>query len=410
MNIKLLEKIQKTAFQFFQDFSNWDESSKGYGLSVDHTNNMKFSSIATTGFMLSSLIIGVTHDYIKREKALQQARKTLSTLYHHASQQFGFFAHYLEMKTGKRRDQCEYSTIDTALVLCGVISVDSFFHDEEISRLSKLILDRVDWSKFIYEKEGKKLLHMSYNPDKDGAYTLGNPGFIHQWDMFAEQLMMYVIIGGSAFSEQAYDLYHGFTRNKGTYGAYEYIYSPGNTLFVYQFPLAWLDLKDYVDDQQISWFENARFATLAHLSCSIDHHESYHTLTKNFFGFTASDTPKGYRVFSALPNDHKELITDGTVAPFAAIGSLPFTPSESMSSINAMLNIENLWGKYGFYDAFNLESKIPWISNRYIGVDKGLEMLMVNAYLSKDVQIAFMNHSLIKKGFEVLHWEKRNKN
>lgn len=404
MENKTLENIQKTAFQFFQDFSNFDEQSTGYGLTVDHTNNLETASIAATGFMLSSLIIGDRYGYINHEKALHQAQKTLHTLYHYADNQFGFFAHYLEIKSAKRSKKCEYSTIDTALALCGIIAVDSYFKNEEISKLAQLIFDRVDWSEFIFTKDNHKFLHMSYNPDKDGAYALGKAGLIYQWDMFAEQLMMYVMIGGGAYQDQAYDLYQGFSRDKRKYGPYEYYISPGNTLFNYQFPLAWLDLKDYLDVQNISWFENAKTATLAHQKCSIDHQNTFKTFSKYFFGFNASDTPLGYRVFSALPNKLNELKTDGTVAPFSMVGSLPFTPKESMLSIDKMLEIKNLWGKYGFYDAFNLESDEPWISNRYIAIDKGLEMLMVNAVLTKDVQNAFMKHKVIVKGLDTLGW------
>lgn len=407
MDNKTLENIQKTAFQFFQDFTNFDEQSTGYGLTVDHTNNLESASIASAGFMLSSLIIGVQYGYIDHEKALYQARKTLFTLYHHAENLYGFYAHYLDIRTGQRRGKCEYSTIDTALALCGIIAVDSYFEDDEISKLAQLILDRVDWLEFIFEKDNKKFLHMSYNPDKDGAYAKGKAGLIYQWDMFAEQLMMYVIIGGGQYKDQAYDLYRGFDREKRKYDQYEYFISPGNTLFNYQFPLAWLNLKDYKDEQNISWFENAKIATLAHQKCSLDLQKTYKTFNKYFFGFNASDTPIGYRVFSALPNKLNELKTDGTVAPFSMIGSLPFTPEESMASIDKMLEIENLWGIYGFHDAFNLEGDLPWISNRYISIDKGLEMLMVNAVLTQDVQNAFMKHKVIVKGLETLCWVRK---
>lgn len=407
MENKTLENIQKTAFQFFQDFTNFDEQSSGYGLTLDHTNNLESASIAATGFMLSSLVIGVRYQYISHEKALHQARKTLYTLYHHADHKYGFYAHFFDIQTGQRRGKCEYSTIDTALALCGIIAVDSFFEDQEISRLAHLILDRVDWGEFIFERDNKKLLRMSYNPNKDGAYALGKAGFIHQWDMFAEQLMMYVIIGGSTYHHQAYELYQGFERDKRQYGQYEYFISPGNTLFNYQFPLAWLDLKNYQDEQGICWFDNAKIATLAHQKCSLDYQNTFKTFSTYFFGFNASDTPLGYRVFSALPNKLNELKTDGTVAPFSMIGSLPFTPNESMLSIDKMLEIKNLWGTYGFYDAFNFESDQPWISNRYIAIDKGLEMLMVNAVLTQDVQNAFMKHMIIVKGLETLHFMKK---
>ncbi|HBY65376.1 MAG TPA: hypothetical protein DEG42_03160, partial [Acholeplasmataceae bacterium] len=98
--------------------------------------------------------------------------------------------------------------------------------------------------------------------------------------------------------------------------------------------------------------------------------------------------------------------TDGTVSPFGPIGSLPFTPDISMDSIIEMMKIPGLWGPYGFYDGFNFEGDTPWISSRYISINKGLEMLMVNSYLYQDVQKAFMSHEVIQKGIEVLEWRR----
>ena len=404
MTNEILINIQKTAYQFFNEYTNFDESSKGYGLVSDHSKRRHIASIASTGFMLSGLVIGVEQGYISRAEALHKARKTLMTLRDVVPHHFGFFAHFLDIETGERHQKCEYSTIDTALCLCGVITVDAYFKDIELSLMTKVIMERVDWSILMHERNNKKLLYMSYNPDKGGDYVGKKPGYIHQWEMFAEQLMMYVMIGGSQYSNEALSLYEGFERVHGSYKDIEYIYSPGNALFVYQFPLAWLDLKNTVDKDGISWFMNAKQATLAHQACSIDYQKDFKTFSSSFFGCTASDTPKGYRVFGALPNHEQKINTDGTVSPFGPIGSLPFTPEISKKSIDDMMKIEGLWGPYGFYDGFNFEGETPWISSRYISINKGLEMLMVNSYLYQDVQKAFMSHDIIKKGIEVLEW------
>ncbi|MDO9630151.1 MAG: glucoamylase family protein, partial [Acholeplasmataceae bacterium] len=133
----------------------------------------------------------------------------------------------------------------------------------------------------------------------------------------------------------------------------------------------------------------------------------FKTLSKYFFGFSASDTPVGYRVYGGLPNTMNRLDTDGTIAPFGPIGSIIFTPEIVMDSILEMKKIDGLWGKYGFYDAFNFEGSTPWISKRYFSINKGLEMLMVNAYLYGDVHDAFMSHKIIIEGMEVLGWKKK---
>jgi hypothetical protein len=264
----------------------------------------------------------------------------------------------------------------------------------------------VNWSFLFHQKDGKDMLYMAYNPNKDGDYVEGKPGYIHHWDMFAEQLMMYVMIAGSSYHDKALSLYEGFERKVGTYDDISYIYSPGNSLFVYQFPLAWLNLKNYQDHEGISWYDNAKKATLAHQKACIHHMHQFKTFSPYLFGCTASHTPFGYRVYGALPNTMGKIDTDGTVAPFGMIGSLPFLPETILKSIEDMLKIDGLSGPYGFYDAFNFEKDTHWISSRYYAINKGLELLMINAYLYQDIYDLFNEHPLIKKGFEVLKWKK----
>ena len=404
MKFANLESLQKKIFDYFQTFTNLDEKSNGFGLSVDHTEKLEVASIASTGFYLSSLVIGVNQKFITFDQAFDQAKLTLNTLLNHVDKDHGFFYHFYDIKNGKRYKKNEVSTIDTALCLCGVITVASFFKGD-IEILANHILDEVNWAHFIFEKNHKLYLHMAYNPDKDGDYTNGQPGFIYQWDMFAEQLMMYLFVANKNPNE-AFKLYQDFKRDVVTDGKHQFIMTPGNTLFVYQFPLAWLNLKDVVDHQNVSWFENAKQATLNHQQCSLDFKDTYKTFSTSFFGFTASDTPKGYRVFKGLPNVDNKLVTDGTVSPCGPLGSFPFTPEISYQAYLDMLNIKGLYGPYGFFDAFNFENKEVWISKRYYGINQGLILLMTDAATQQSVYQAFMSHEQIIKGMEVLQWKK----
>jgi len=403
---KLVLEIQEKAFFYFQRYTNFVKGSKGYGLTSDNTKDPSKASIAATGFTLSSYVIGVEYHYISREEALKKVQKTLLTLRDAVPNYRGFFAHFVNIKTAERYKKCEYSTIDTALAVNGIITVASYFHDSQIDQLADAIIKRVDWTNFIHEYNGKTRIYMAYNPDTGGDYTNGHPGYIYHWGMFAEQLMMYVMIAGGGYDpDLARRLYDGFERKKGSYAGYEYYYTPGNDLFVYQYPLAWLDLKDTIDADGISWFDNLAQATLGHRAWCLRNSKKYKTFGRDFFGLTASYTPKGYRVWSCIPNSNNKPHTDGTVAPNAMIGSLPFNEKIILRSIKKMKSVEGLWGEYGFCDAFNFENE-RWISTYHISIDKGLELLMANAYLSKDVQNAYMRHPIIAQGIEVLRWTK----
>ena len=408
-DIQFIKEVQHKAYELLRDLTNYNETDRGYGLTLDHNEKPDTASIASTGFMLSGYIIAVEYGYLSRENAIKIVKGTLHTLLYNIPHYHGFFPHFLNINSGDRKSKSEYSTIDTALCLNGVIAVDSYFEDAEISTLSNQLLSRVDWNHFVHIHEGKKRFYMAYNPDKHGDYVTGKPGFIFQWHMLAEQLMMYVMAagGGSVDADLANELYEGFERIQGSYGGHKYFYSPGNTLFVYQYPLCWFDLKGIYDKAGISWFENTREATLGHRAWNLRNYHKIKTFAKETFGFTASSTPKGYGVFHCIPNAHNKIITDGTMAPNAMIGSLIFTPKESLKAMYYMKSLPQVWGKYGFVDAYNFEEEKPLYSNRYITIDKGLELLMCNAYLSKDVQNAYMNHPIIKKGMEILEWTQR---
>lgn len=408
MDKKLLT-IQETAFNFFNDFTNLDENSDGYGLTIDNTNNLEKASIATTGFTLSSYIIADKYKYLNRDEIIKRIINTLKTLYYNVDHYEGFFAHFVDIKTAKRYRRSEYSTIDTALALNGIIAVASYFDNEEINKYSDLIIKRVNWRKFFHYKDDKLTLYMAYNDNPEGDYANGQAGFIHHWQMFAEQLMMYIIIAGDNryTKEESLELYNSFDRIWGEYRGHKYIYSPGNTLFIYQFPLAWLDLENIYDNNNISWFNNAKEATLSQYAWARSKDNTYKSFGKHMFGMTAADTPKGYSVFHALPNINNKVLTDGSVAAHAALGSLPITPEISLLATKEMFEIKDYWNDYyGFYDSFNFENE-SWISNRFYGINKGLEMLMVNAYLTKDVQNAYMKHPLIIDGMRNLQWKRK---
>lgn len=403
----IIEDIQRTGVTFFQDFTNFKDE-KGYGLTVDHTGDLHLSSIASTGYFLSSLVIGVARGYLPKQKAILQARKTLYTLYNHVPHFHGFFYHFLNIHTAERHKKSEYSTIDSALAFNGILTVQQYFQDPEINRLADAIIQRVDWDILIHKRGPKTHFYMAYNPDADGDYVNGKPGYIHHWSMFAEQLMMYVMYAAVAKDTKlAMTLYEDFERKKVTYGNASYFYTPGNTLFVYQYPQCWLDLKDWTDRQGINWYDNTRQAIYGHYALSRDTVKQFPTFGEKYFGFTASYGRKGYQVSAALPNVMNKLEHDGSVATNAMIGSLYHAPDLALPAIEQLRDDHRLWDtRYGFINAFNDEKPV-WLSTRWLGIDKGLELLMANAYLHQDVMKAYMAHPLIQKGMKVLQWQRK---
>lgn len=94
---------------------------------------------------------------------------------------------------------------------------------------------------------------------------------------------------------------------------------------------------------------------------------------------------------------------DGTVTPCGAIGSIVFTPEESIQAMEYYYNnFSKLWGKYGFKDGYNLDGNKPWFSKEYIGIDKGIEILMLENYLNGTIWKYFMQNQYVKNGLENL--------
>lgn len=408
MDLKhLLQQELEGSIAFLRDFSNLDPRSPGYGLTVDATKNTRIASIAATGFTLSGWVIAAERGWLPRQQALEITRGTLRTLLHNVPQQRGFFAHFLDMQTAERWRKCEYSTIDTALCLNGVITASAYFDDSETRQLAAELLERVDWRFLIFEQDGQTRFRMAYNPDRGGDYVTGDPGFISQWDMAAEQKMMYLQAAGHLEPETARRLYGGFRRDTGTFDGQTIIINPGGNLFAYQFSEAWLDTARYLDPDGVDWFENTRRATLANRQFCIDHAGEFKTYGVNSWGCSAGDSPWGYDVSGAPPALHPPK-PNGTVSIYGAVSALPFVPDLALAMIEHLYREHpSTWGKYGFYDAYNLSVDPPWYSTALYGIDKGCSMLMVENYLSGLIWDTYTNSAYIQNALNLLGFQRR---
>ncbi len=405
--LNILENELRGSFDFFMDYTNLTPGSRGFGLTVDSTKDPNTASIAAVGFALTAWVIGAERGYISRHRALEITSGTLQTLLQRVTHHRGFFAHFLNIDSGERIDKCEFSTIDTSLCLNGVITAAAYFQDTELSALAEQLLERVDWDFIIFEKEGKTLFRMAYNPDHDGDYVSGDPGFIHQWDMAAEQKMMYLQAAGHIDPQVARDLYAGFSRDIGLYEGRQVIINPGGNLFAYHFSEAWLDTARYLDPDGVDWFNNTRLASLANRSFCIENSAVFKTYHSDSWGASCGDSPWGYDVSGSTPSLH-EPKPNGTVSIFGAVSSLPFIPEESSAMIlHLYRGHPRTWGRYGFFDSYNLDVEPPWYSEALYGIDKGCSMLMVENYLSGLVWKTYSESPYIQRALGILGFLKR---
>lgn len=409
-----IEKELYHSFLYFIKEANSNPSSQGYGLIADNSKNHHMASVAAVGFGLTAYVIGVENKYMTYQEGLKRVIGTFKTFLYNVDQYRGFFIHFADIDSGKAYKKSEYSTIDTALFLNGAITCDSYFDDSEVHYLFNQIYDRIEFNHFVKDFKNRKVFHMAYNPIEGGDYRhhSDNP-WIHQWDMYAEQLMLYFQAAGSNTIDEtlANQLYQGFERKIGRYKSYEYLYSPPNALFIYQYPHAWFDFSKYVDASGFDWFENSRQASLCNRQYCIDNTSEFPTLNEQAWGLTACLTPLGYRNQHVLPNDlpANDPHGFGVLPPSGALGSIPFTPKESLEVLNYLFDTyPNAFQEYGFRDGIQIQQdQSIWISDHDIGINKGITLLMLDNYLHQTTWTYYMKHPIIQKAINVLHFRKK---
>ncbi len=410
----LLDTIQHTAFNFF-----WNEANPATGLIRDRQNvtspNSAPCSIASVGFGLTAICIGVDHGWVSREAAKDRVLTTLKTFWY-APQgsgnayagNFGLFYHFLDMGTATRTWNSELSTIDTALLLAGIIDMKQYFTGTDstetlIRNLSDSIYYRMNWNKMRNYNPG---IMLGWTPQNGFADQNGTP--YGEWVGYNEASLMYIFAMGTPI--QAYSVAYtgwqkwvsGYDYNMKTQYGYLYINFP--PLFGHQYSHCWIDFRGIADEwmkaHNLDYFENSRRATLAQRAYSIANPLGHKGYSDSLWGITASDIPPSlhggntYGAHGAPPAQDD----DGTIVPTAPISSIAFAPAEVLPVIKNMWNNYNaqLWSKYGFRDAFNLD--VNWWGPDVIGIDQGPIIIMIENYRNQSVWNRFMKNPDVQRG------------
>jgi len=398
---KLIMKELKKSYNFFINEANTNKNSLGYGLIRDKTliaNNV--ASIASVGYGLAALVIGVEHKWITYNQAFDRVNRTLDTFINNVEDINGFYYHFLNIENGTREWNCEISIIDTAIFICGALTAGEYFGGI-VKEKADFLYKKINWE--WYQNKDSNYFYMGYTSES---------GFWGHWDMYAEQLMLYVLGVGSPTFPINTNMYYDFQRKTTNYNNInDIIYTYCGTLFTYQFSHAWINFMNLTDNQGTNWFDNSIKATYANRQYCIDNKLKFKTYGENSWGLTSCLGPNGYCAFGSEPCDvNLNTENDGTVTPCGAIGSIVFTPKESIQAMEFYYNnFPKLWGKYGFKDGYNLDGVIPWFANEYIGIDKGIGLLMIENYLTGGVWKYFMKNQYVKDGLNKLEF-RENKN
>ena len=316
----LLEDLSKRSFMFFWEHADPQtgivrDRARTSGSPVD-TDARDIGSIASVGFGLSGLCIAAERGWVPRPAAIARARTTLRFFATRMPHEHGWFFHFVNIRTGAREWNSELSSIDSALLFAGVLTVrQCFAGDSEIPRLADTIYRRVDFRWML--AGDPQLLSHGWRPES---------GFLSaRWDHYCELMILYVLAIGSPTHPIPAESWRAWRRPTVTFESYSYIGGPP-PLFVHQYAHAWIDFRGWREpsgSRNIDWFENSAIATRAHRAFSMSLAKEFPSYTPTMWGITASDSRKGYVAWGGPP---REGPIDGSVVPSASAGSLMFTP------------------------------------------------------------------------------------
>jgi hypothetical protein len=378
---QFLDDLEKATFQYF-----WDQANPKTGLVKDRCNVRAndtgvVASIASTGFGLTALCIGADRGYIPRPAALERVLVTLRGLWGKLPNHRGFFYHWANINTGERVWDAEVSSVDTAILLCGVLTCREYFGAAEVQALADDIFDRVEWT---WLSEDTSLLPHGWTPEV---------GFLpYRWDNYSELMMMYLLGLGSTNYPLRDDTWTAWKRLKFEYDGLRYIgsFAP---LFVHQYSQAWFDFRGR-KDKYADYFQNSVTATDVHRRFCLELSKQFPSYSDDLWGITASDSPNGYVIWGGPPSVGP---IDGTIVPSASAGSLPFLPQPVMRVLRTIKDsYPYAFTKYGFVNAFNPLTK--WYDNDVIGIDTGITLLMVENLRSGFVWNTFMKSEEAQRG------------
>lgn len=408
---ELLDLVQKQTFQYFWDGA---EPTSGAGRERFHVDNVypenDKSTVATgaTGFGLMAILSGIDRGYVTKEEGLERLNKIMDFLAK-ADRFHGAWPHWLYGETGKVRPFGQKDNggdlVETSFIAQALICIDAYYKNgtSDEKALAKKADDLWKGIDFNWYRNGNQnVLYWHWSPE-------------YKWEMnfpvkgYNECLIMYVLAASSPTHTIPAEVYHeGWGRNGGIKADFKVYGHPFTLDYQGQKnavgPLFWahysylgLNPKGLKDQYADYWQNNVNHTLAIHDYC-VANPKGFKGYGENSWGLTASYSVKGY----AAHNPQEDF---GVISPTAAISSIPYTPTESMKVIRHLYEDlgDKVWGKYGFYDAFSETDN--WYPQRYLGIDQGPMVVMIENYRSGLLWKLFMSNADVQKGLTKLGFE-----
>lgn len=426
----VVNNLQRRTFRFF-----WDTTNKQNGLAPDRFPSPSFASTAAVGFALTAYVVGADRGFVSRSQARLRTLRTLRFLESMPQGPDetgmggykGFFYHFVHMHNGQRFGTTELSTVDTALLLGGVLLSQSYFDrdtssEREIRDLADKIYSRVDWQ---WAQNRPPTIALGWRPES---------GFIRfDWRGYNEAMLMYILALGSPTYPIEPEAWTEWTRTyKDTYGKFEgQEFLSFGPQFGHQYSHVWIDFRGIMDawnrEKGYDYFENSRRASYAQREYARQNPMRWRGYDSEIWGLSACDGPadtvqifndeeRGFFTYAARATASVHVVDDGTIAPTASIGSIAFAPEIAIPAIRAFRARfgTHLYQKYGFLDSVNpsftftdvplrhgrIIEGIGWVADDYLGIDQGPIVAMIENYRSGLIWSIMRNNPHIRRGLQ----------
>jgi hypothetical protein len=396
----MLDDLSRVTFDYFVKEINSEN-----GLIADTDQPGAPASVAVIGLGIGIYITGVKRKFLTRAEA---AQKILTILrFFHSSHQGpepdatgykGFYYHFLNMRTGRRDAQCELSTIDTAMLMAGMLHAAAYFtgggrKEREIRDLAEQLYRRVDWQ---WALNGRATIGHGWKPES---------GFLpNRWEgSYSEALILYILAAGSPTFPIGPEGYKEWTSSFEVKETYDLKYIYAGPLFIHQLSHIWIDFRGIKDDINrrvgLDYFENSRRATYVQRQYAIENPQGFKHYGEYVWGLTASDGPGPAeievdgvkrRFYGYLARGAPEGPDDGTVSPWAVATSIPFAPEIVIDTMRHAIEHFGLKSRspYGFDASFNPTfpekkgSRHGWVSPSIFGLNQAPIVLMIENFQS----------------------------
>ena len=397
---ELLEAVQRQTFRFF-----WEGAHPVSGLALDRLTTREQSddkvTIGGSGFGVMALIVAAERGWVTRDRALQRLGNMLDVLIR-ARCYHGAYPHFMNGRTGDtipfwRKDDAG-DLVETSLLFMGLLCARQYFDRDtpaEAAARSRITLlwQDVEWNWFT--QGGSKVLYWHWSPYN--GWAMNHP--IHGWN---ECLITYVLAASSPRYSIEPEVYHsgwaqgaGFRNGNSYYGVELPLGMPyGGPLFFTHYSFCGLDPRELEDGHANYWEQNVRHVQINRAHC-IANPGKYKGYGASCWGLTASDGPTGYAAH-APDNDN------GTLAPTAALASIPYAPNEVMQTLRHFLERygDKIWRRFGFVDAF-CESQ-NWYADTFLAIDQGPIIVMMENHRSGLLWRLFMSVPEVQAGLRKL--------